>query len=107
MKISVIEIKRQYTPAFYRKSGPKVGRWGYLSKIISNLCERLEKCRRVRPAAADPRTLLLAQATPRLINAFRVRGHMLADIDPLARLERHEHPELTPAWYGLTDADLR
>jgi 2-oxoglutarate dehydrogenase E1 component len=57
-------------------------------------------------AAVDPRTLLLAQATPRLINAFRVRGHMLADIDPLARLERHEHAELTPAWYGLTEADF-
>jgi len=41
-----------------------------------------------------------------LINAYRVRGHMEADIDPLQRREKVEHPELTLAYYGLTEADL-
>jgi 2-oxoglutarate dehydrogenase E1 component len=45
-------------------------------------------------------------AVVQLINAWRVRGHFLADIDPLNRRPRREHPELTLAWYGLTDADL-
>ena len=41
-----------------------------------------------------------------LINAYRVRGHMDADIDPLERLEQTGHPELSLKWYGLSDADL-
>jgi 2-oxoglutarate dehydrogenase E1 component len=41
-----------------------------------------------------------------LINAYRVRGHIEADIDPLDRKERVTHPELTLDFYGLSDADL-
>jgi 2-oxoglutarate dehydrogenase E1 component len=41
-----------------------------------------------------------------LINAYRVRGHLKAGIDPLGRLTRVDHPELTLAYYGLTEADL-
>jgi 2-oxoglutarate dehydrogenase E1 component len=41
-----------------------------------------------------------------LVNAFRVRGHLLARVDPLGERERVEHPELTLAYYGLGDADL-
>lgn len=40
-----------------------------------------------------------------MINAYRVRGHLLADLDPL---EYHvkRHPELDPAYYNLTIWDL-
>ena len=41
-----------------------------------------------------------------LINAFRVRAHLDAKIDPLGRRERREHEELTLPFYGLTQADL-
>ncbi|MFT6142259.1 MAG: 2-oxoglutarate dehydrogenase E1 component [Myxococcota bacterium] len=41
-----------------------------------------------------------------LINAYRVRGHMVAQIDPLGRRERVTHPELELSFYGLTEADL-
>ena len=40
-----------------------------------------------------------------LINAYRVRGHLLADLNPLG-YEPHYHPELDPAQYGLTIWDL-
>jgi len=40
-----------------------------------------------------------------MINAFRVRGHLLADLDPL-EYTVHRHPELDPAFYGLTIWDL-
>ena len=40
-----------------------------------------------------------------LINAYRVRGHLIADLDPLGT-EPHYHPELDPATYGLTIWDL-
>ena len=45
-------------------------------------------------------------AVVQLINAYRVRGHLLADIDPLRRVERARHPELTLAYHGLSEADL-
>jgi len=41
-----------------------------------------------------------------LINMHRVRGHLIADLDPLAADEPHMHPELDPATYGLTIWDL-
>jgi multifunctional 2-oxoglutarate metabolism enzyme len=40
-----------------------------------------------------------------MINAYRVRGHLLADLDPL-EYAVHRHPELDPAFYGLTIWDL-
>ncbi len=40
-----------------------------------------------------------------MINAYRVRGHLLADLDPL-EYEVKRHPELDPAFYGLTIWDL-
>jgi len=41
-----------------------------------------------------------------MINAYRVRGHTEADIDPLGRHEREPHPELTLEYYGLGEEDL-
>ncbi len=40
-----------------------------------------------------------------LINAYRVRGHLIANLDPLVH-EPHGHPELDPAYYDLTIWDL-
>lgn len=40
-----------------------------------------------------------------LINAFRVRGHLLASINPLG-LESYYYPELDPAYYGFTMWDF-
>ncbi|MBK7930161.1 MAG: multifunctional oxoglutarate decarboxylase/oxoglutarate dehydrogenase thiamine pyrophosphate-binding subunit/dihydrolipoyllysine-residue succinyltransferase subunit [Bryobacterales bacterium] len=44
-------------------------------------------------------------AVLQLINAYRVRGHLIADLDPLGK-EPGYHPELDPATYGLTIWDL-
>ena len=41
-----------------------------------------------------------------IINMHRVRGHLIADLDPLAWKEPHMHAELDPATYGLTIWDL-
>ena len=40
-----------------------------------------------------------------MINAYRVRGHVLANINPLG-LEAYHYPELHPSFYGLTIWDL-
>ena len=41
-----------------------------------------------------------------LINAYRVRGHLIADIDPLGLMAVQHHPELDLETYGLTIWDL-
>ena len=41
-----------------------------------------------------------------IIRAYRIRGHLAADLDPLGLTERGNHPELDPASYGFTDADM-
>ncbi|MDQ3818687.1 MAG: 2-oxo acid dehydrogenase subunit E2, partial [Acidobacteriota bacterium] len=41
-----------------------------------------------------------------LINSYRVRGHLIADIDPLHAMPLHHHPELDIETYGLTIWDL-
>ena len=41
-----------------------------------------------------------------LINMYRVRGHLMADLDPLAAKPPEMHPELDPASYGFTIWDL-
>lgn len=41
-----------------------------------------------------------------LIRAYRIRGHLVADLDPLGMQERVPHPELDPASYGFTEADM-
>lgn len=41
-----------------------------------------------------------------LINAFRVRGHLIADLDPLGWKSVQYHPELDIATYDLTVWDL-
>jgi len=41
-----------------------------------------------------------------MIRAYRIRGHLAADIDPLGTRDRSNHPELDPASYGFTQGDM-
>src|SRR3546814_17624720 len=41
-----------------------------------------------------------------LIRAYRVRGHLEADLDPLGLKAIEPHPELDPKSYGFTEADM-
>ncbi len=40
-----------------------------------------------------------------MIRAYRVRGHLAADLDPLGLDARRRHPELDPKSYGFTEED--
>jgi 2-oxoglutarate dehydrogenase E1 component len=72
------------------------------------------------PPGGDPRPLLPAGTTPndqriavaaqqekvdQLIRNFRVRGHMMARLDPLG-VDKPSPPELLPEFYGFTEQDL-
>ncbi|WP_422071845.1 2-oxoglutarate dehydrogenase E1 component [Tranquillimonas rosea] len=41
-----------------------------------------------------------------LIRAYRIRGHLVADLDPLGMRDKTPHPELDPKSYGFTDQDM-
>jgi 2-oxoglutarate dehydrogenase E1 component len=41
-----------------------------------------------------------------LIRAYRIRGHLAADLDPLGLRDEVDHPELDPKSYGFDDSDM-
>ena len=41
-----------------------------------------------------------------IIRAYRIRGHLIADIDPLNMRDVNLHPELDPRSYGFAEADM-
>jgi len=61
-------------------------------------------------AAADPAALRQATSDAiralQLIRAYRVRGHLEADLDPLGLDKRGPYPELDFSSYGFAEADL-
>ena len=54
----------------------------------------------VRQAAKDSVGALM------IIRAYRVRGHLVANLDPLGLQKAGTHPELDPASYGFSAADM-
>ncbi|WP_194093834.1 2-oxoglutarate dehydrogenase E1 component [Marivivens aquimaris] len=54
----------------------------------------------VRAAVTDSLRALM------IIRAYRIRGHLIADLDPLNMRDQTVHPELDPKTYGFTDADM-
>jgi len=54
----------------------------------------------VRQATKDSLRALM------LIRAYRMRGHRIADLDPLGLHEKKRHPELEYSSYGFTEADM-
>ncbi len=41
-----------------------------------------------------------------LIRAYRIRGHLAADLDPLGIAQKADHPELDPVSYGFAESDM-
>ena len=58
-----------------------------------------------RPAESDVLAASLQERLIRLVRSYRVRGHLIAKLDPLG-IPRPPQPELFPAFYGFTDEDL-
>jgi len=63
------------------------------------------RCVPDKPAADVPAATVDSIRALMLIRAYRVRGHLLADLDPLGRDGANSHSELDPASYGFTAAD--
>lgn len=62
--------------------------------------------RDINPVDRETSLLEKQAKVNQLINMHRVRGHLIADLDPLQVKEPKMHAELDPATYGLTIWDL-
>ncbi len=67
----------------------------------------IDQNRALVPGAAEPHEQATKEAgVIELINSYRVRGHLIADIDPLHAMPVLYHSELDIETYGLTIWDL-
>ena len=87
------------------------GNWGQIEK---NVTDKLKaKAGETKSAAAAPAVTEAAiQQAARdsvraimMIRAYRMRGHLHADLDPLHLATVGDHEELHPSSYGFTEAD--
>jgi 2-oxoglutarate dehydrogenase E1 component len=83
------------------------GNWAATEIAVGNKIKGKAQARGVELSEAD-----VQQATRdsvkalMMIRAFRMRGHLEAKLDPLGMEPEAPHPELDPASYGFTEADL-
>ncbi|MEO1252649.1 MAG: 2-oxoglutarate dehydrogenase E1 component [Pseudomonadota bacterium] len=79
------------------------GDWGDVEQSVAKkIADRLPGASidDVRQATKDSLRALM------LIRAYRIRGHLIADLDPLGLQARSVHPELDPTSLGFTEADM-
>ena len=87
-------------PSWSRKNTIKI-------KIDKSIKINLEK----ENSSSDLKDISVTQAAKdsvraiMLIRAYRIRGHLIANLDPLDIQQRDEHPELKPETYGFTQKD--
>ena len=109
-------IKSAKGPSWARKDWPKAesgelvsaldGDWGELEAKSTKAVATVAKAEGRDLTSAD-----VQQATRdsihaiMMIRAYRMRGHLHADLDPLGIAVLEEAPELDPASYGFTPAD--
>ncbi len=86
-----------------------LGADGFYDDIFTSLgvpYEAIKWRRDVNPLDHEQTALEKQMAVATLIRVYRVRGHLIADLDPLRWKEPRMAPELDPATYGLTIWDL-
>jgi multifunctional 2-oxoglutarate metabolism enzyme len=86
-----------------------LGADGFYDEIFASLdvpYEAIRWRRDVNPVDSEQTQLERQMAVATLIRVYRVRGHLIADLDPLRWKEPRMAPELDPATYGLTIWDL-
>ncbi len=86
-----------------------IGEDGFYDEVFASLGLPYEPARwRTDSTDVDSHTDLLSKQMKvgQLANMYRVRGHLIADLDPLRQRPPEMHPELDPTYYGLSIWDL-
>ena len=83
-----------------RADAAGVGGNGAVAVARSRAGDRRIDAEDIRAATLDSIRALM------MIRAYRVRGHLEANLDPLGLKPNDPHPELDPRTYGFTEADM-
>ena len=86
-----------------------LGRDGFYNEVFQAMSIPYEPVKwrlDFNPADRDSVMLTKQSTVNQLINQYRVRGHLIADLNPLRVKAPRMHAELDPANYGLTIWDL-
>ena len=82
------------------------GNWGVVEKKIGDKIQQTAQAKGVEVSQAD--VLRATRDSVRalmMIRAYRMRGHLHANLDPLGLEPPKDHEELHPSSYGFTEAD--
>jgi len=81
--------------------------WGGVeSRVRTRIAEQAQSYGVEMSPVASMRAIQDSIRALMLIRAYRMMGHLVADLDPLKLDARPVHKELKPETYGFTDADL-
>ena len=83
----------------YENLLPKINVLGIQEKIIKSNSKEIPDNLNIEMATKDSVRAIM------MIRAYRIRGHLIADLDPLGLASNAEHPELNPETYGFTKQD--
>jgi 2-oxoglutarate dehydrogenase E1 component len=86
-----------------------LGEAGFYHEIFRSLAIPYEPARWTRDTSPTEDSLAAHEksvAVHQIINLYRVRGHLIANLDPLGLKEAKTHAELDPVHHGLTIWDL-
>jgi len=79
------------------------GDWGALEPALKS---KIEKRLPEAPAGDIHQATKDSLRALMLIRAYRIRGHLIADLDPLGLRTQSVHPELDPVTLGFSEADM-
>lgn len=83
------------------------GNWGPVeSEISAKIQDRAKQSGNEVSEAQSKDAIKDSIRALMLIRAYRVRGHLAANLDPLGLAEKTAHEELQPESYGFTEADM-
>jgi 2-oxoglutarate dehydrogenase E1 component len=83
------------------------GNWGAIEKVVTDKMKG-KAAEKGAPGLSDADLIRAARDSVHalmMIRAYRMRGHLHANLDPLGLEPRKDHEELHPSSYGFTEAD--
>ncbi|KAA0912449.1 2-oxoglutarate dehydrogenase E1 component [Aquicoccus porphyridii] len=91
-------------------TGALTGDWAPLPDEMETAAEKIrDKASAAGVEVSDEaikRAVLDSIRALMIIRAYRIRGHLVADLDPLGMRSQTPHPELDPKSYGFAEADM-
>ncbi|MFT6084234.1 MAG: 2-oxoglutarate dehydrogenase E1 component [Alphaproteobacteria bacterium] len=76
--------------------------YGHIAQTVQKATDKAKTQAKGTITQEDMRKIALGSIRAiMLVRAYRVRGHLIADLDPLKLSEKEPHPELEPSTYGL------